>query len=269
MNWGSFIILLSNYNKNFKNICNFNLKFTHLLKSPSFIFGFIAIITLFIFYLLIIINYIQMGDKNNTLYIMSTMAQSQAAILAIIVSLTLVAVQISSQRFSPRITHVFLSKKIFWLLIGLFSFSILYDVLLIWVANDIGYKGTFFGILLMIFALISLFSYIKSVIETLEPSKVIKLISNDIKAEEIDLFLINFEKTENDPLIVISDIVNGGDRNFINQITIINGIDGLKTVFNNSIHHFANKYHITSESSIKKKKRYMINSMKLLNISEK
>ena len=62
----------------------------------------------------------------NMRYFLSAGVQSLAAILAIVVTLSLVAVQITSQNYSPRIFKIFTRDKRFWRLLLLYISSMLF-----------------------------------------------------------------------------------------------------------------------------------------------
>ena len=75
------------------------------------------------------------GSADSACYLLSALAQSQAAIVAIVVTLTLVAVQLVSQTYSLRVTYSFLKGWIFWLLLLIYGLSIMYDVMLLNMIN--------------------------------------------------------------------------------------------------------------------------------------
>jgi uncharacterized membrane protein len=68
------------------------------------------------------------GSADSARYLLSAVAQSQAAIVAIVSTLTLIAVQLASQTYSPRLMDLFLKGWQFWSLLFIFGISIMYDV---------------------------------------------------------------------------------------------------------------------------------------------
>ncbi|GEM_PF-1542726 len=66
------------------------------------------------------------AGSQNRLYLLSAIAQSLAAILALVVTITLVSVQLASQTYTPHVMHMKLRDKYFWTLIILYVLTILY-----------------------------------------------------------------------------------------------------------------------------------------------
>lgn len=71
------------------------------------------------------------GSADSARYLLSALAQSQAAIVAIVVTLTLVVVQLTSQTYLLRVTDLFLKKRAFWSLLLVYGVSIIYDMILL------------------------------------------------------------------------------------------------------------------------------------------
>lgn len=211
----------------------------YLIIKPAHILFFIISILFVVFMTLLIIKGLfKVGSSVNALSIMGTLAQSQAAILAIIVSLTLVAVQLASQRYSPRIISIFSKDRALLLLLGFYGISIIYDITVMWVITDNSPISLFvyLGITLMIMTFTCLFVYIKRVMDILEPNNIVKLLSEEIEPIKIEKFLDDVENIEKNPLITISDII-GASIILNDQITIVNGLKGLKIIFTKSLDH--------------------------------
>lgn len=129
-------------------------------------------------------------DSNNALYLLSALAQSQAAIIAIVVSLTLVAIQLSAQTYSPRVIDVF-NKIDFWILMIIYGISIFIDFLAIYVvpSSDCRFnKVVYCAILLAFIAFSVLFLFIKNTLEALKPSEIIGKLVNQSKVDSIARF---------------------------------------------------------------------------------
>ena len=70
-------------------------------------------------------------EATSARYMLSALVQAQAAIVAIVVSLTVIAVQLTASAYSPRVIDVFKSFKKnpdFWILLGFYGFSIFYGL---------------------------------------------------------------------------------------------------------------------------------------------
>ena len=123
-------------------------------------------------------------SNENARYLLGALAQSQAAVIAVVVTLTLIAVQLASQTYSPRVMDLFLkSWAAFHLLLLIYGTAIMYDLALLCKIPSVsadnapkmifvfGYALTFdflvvLGLALMVVALAALFWFI-----TLTPSK--------------------------------------------------------------------------------------------------
>ena len=113
------------------------------------------------------------GDLDSARYLLSAIAQAQAAIIALVVTLTLVAVQLASQAYSPRVMDLFRSFRNypFWLLLLLYFVSIMYDVAILGTLNkmnDPPENRISFAVFLTGFAIFALIPYIRNVITCLE-----------------------------------------------------------------------------------------------------
>jgi hypothetical protein len=130
--------------------------------------------------------------------LLSALAQSQAAIVAIVVTLTLVAVQLVSQTYSPRVMDLFFKGWPFWTLLLIYGISIMYDVVLLnmipLIAPDKTLNVTFHilcrvldiedlifvGLVLMTATFSALFLYIGYMMNKLKPKSIIKELSEEI-----------------------------------------------------------------------------------------
>jgi len=63
-------------------------------------------------------------DIENSRYLESALIQSLAAIFAIVVTVTLIAIQLASHNYSPRVAKLFIYDNWFWGLFLIFLFSI-------------------------------------------------------------------------------------------------------------------------------------------------
>ena len=116
----------------------------------------------------------------NTSRIFSTLAAAQATILAIVFSVTVVAVQLVTDRYSPRLVSLFVEDKTFRGTFWVFMFSIAIDVLglalqhifPLWVSTFFA----LFGICLAGIAMISLFNTIRTMLSRSTPEHLIDAI---------------------------------------------------------------------------------------------
>jgi hypothetical protein len=162
---------------------------------------------------IIVISYIMLlfppTDANSVRYMLSTLVQSEAAIIAVVVSLSLLGVQIVASSYSSRVIQVFKSARFFWLLI---IYYILTIILSMWVLmgirdNDFSYLWVIFSFNLGILAFLILVPYIWKVLELISPYILIDRISTKVTNESILSIRIAGERS--DPIQPIIDIIIG------------------------------------------------------------
>jgi len=148
---------------------------------------FIIILILFFLFLSLMTN-IYPKESTSSLYLLSALAQSQAAIFAIVISLNLLGVQIISTVYSSRVVSIFSDDfKYLW---GLYGISIFYDIILMnTLPNNLDQSHHILiiaSILVAILAFIAIIPLINNTINLLNPQNIIKKLSqnNDLSAEE-------------------------------------------------------------------------------------
>lgn len=149
-------------------------------------------------------------DVESVRALLGVLITSEAAILAIVVSLSLVAVQLAASSYSARVIEVFRKAPDLWILIGVYGVAMFYGL---WALNQTNSLEAHiaFSYYLGIFAFVALGPYIWKTLEMLKPSTVIKMLTGEITAQRIlDVAGKTKEKPEDkDPIQPIIDIVNG------------------------------------------------------------
>lgn len=134
----------------------------------------------------------------------SALIQSEAAILAVVITLSLVAVQQASSSYSHRVIEIFKDIKInsdFYILIGIYLIAMIYGSWVLKQINDdaSGNLANFQNTILFpsfeshvnltyilgIFAFIALVPYLLNTLNLLNPFKIIELLSEKITKENI------------------------------------------------------------------------------------
>jgi len=98
--------------------------------SKQYLIIFFIIVFYFIIWNLYNIKHFEIDD-NSARYLLSALLQSQAAIIAIVITMTLVAVQFTASAYSPRVIDIFKHDVVMWRLLLLYGFSIFYGVFLL------------------------------------------------------------------------------------------------------------------------------------------
>ena len=202
----------------------------HLICCLSFIFSALMLIVI------ISDRNIAINEKNSR-YLFSALAQSQAAIIAVVVSLTILAVQFVSQTYTPKVSDLFLRKKLFWFLILVYGSSIIYDLVIL---NSIDKNFTYLrlynyiGIAGMILSFSLLILFTKDVIDSLKPEQVIQDLINEIDMGMITAYTAKEKRTERDAvddhLILLIRVMTKAD-----DISAADGIDMLSDFFKKCI----------------------------------
>ncbi|NPE28489.1 DUF2254 domain-containing protein [Methanococcoides sp. SA1] len=143
-------------------------------------------------------------------YMLSALVQSLAAVIALVITLSLVAVQLSAQSYSSRVIDLYKKSPDMWILITVYISVIFYGLALIKfigintspLTNEI---ETFILIAYLagLFAFVSLIPYIWNTLALLNPSVIVQLLAEEITEEKI------IKVDGNDPLLPIIDIITG------------------------------------------------------------
>ncbi len=132
------------------------------------------------------------------------MAQALAAILAIVVGFSFVALQLSVKLGSPRVFDLVLKSRTFWCLLIIYGFSIVYDLVLLKMLTEETVESLVnwinFSVLLYVISFIFLFRYIYVTIDQLKPERIIQEIVK-IKSDDVECL-------ERDTILPIADIMN-------------------------------------------------------------
>ncbi|MBP2173288.1 DUF2254 family protein [Methanococcus voltae] len=118
------------------------------------------------------------------------LAVIQATVGGLLITLTLVAVQLTAQRYSESFNDIFLKSRNFWFLIGSYALSIVFDLVLVSSVNlNFIYNllvFTAFG--LFLFNLVYVLPYIQITLDNLKPENVLNEISK-VSTTEIMTYL--------------------------------------------------------------------------------
>ena len=174
-------------------------------------------------------------DVTSARYMLSALVQSQAAIVAIVITLTLIAVQLTASAYSPRVIDIFKKNPDMWILLGCYGVSIIYGLFLlkmvegtedevvsqsaIWTLGSVSISFEFcvsMAYWLGVFTFVALFPYMWNIISLLKSENVIKRLANKITKDKI-LEYIKLAKTSGgvekrlvaDPIQPIVDIIHG------------------------------------------------------------
>jgi hypothetical protein len=183
---------------------------------------------------------------------LSAVVQTQSAIIAIVITLTLIAVQLTASAYSPRVVDIFKKNPDMWILLSCYGVSIFYGFIVlklvketeggavsqsvIWSLGPISISFEFFVSLaywLGAFTFVALFPYMWYIISLLKSENIINRLANEITKDKI-LEYIKLAKTSGgvekrlvaDPIQPIVDIIHGSIMKYDLETTRV----GLKAV---------------------------------------
>ncbi|KAF5415507.1 MAG: hypothetical protein C5S48_05625 [Candidatus Methanogaster sp.] len=149
-------------------------------------------------------------DDGSARYLLSALLQSQAAIIAIVVTMTLVAVQLTASAYSPRVIDIFRNDRVMWVLLVWYGLSMFFGVFIL---ETIGSEYSnlnpwgitvslefcvFLAYLMGIVAFAGLFWHVGNVINFLKPKNIIEKLSEDITQGNVLEFIKSKEKQRED-----------------------------------------------------------------------
>lgn len=174
-------------------------------------------------------------DVDSARYMLSSLVQSEAAIVALVVTLSLVAVQLAASSYSARVIEVFRRTPDLWILIGIYGVAIFYGLGVLKLVeranpqvNSLSNLEEYiaFSYYLGVFAFVALVPYMLRTLDLLKPSTVINMLAEEITKENI--LSVRFEESgENDPIQPIIDIVRGSMMKYDYE-TIGNGLRAIR-----------------------------------------
>jgi hypothetical protein len=146
-------------------------------------------------------------DLESARYLLSTLVQSEAAIIALIISLSLVVVQIAASSYSTRMIDIFKNSYYIWTLIWFYLISMVYGLyVLMRISKETNASLCADICLSYCLGVVSFFAvipYIISMLEILKPEKIIETILQKITLDDILL-----DHSENDTNGVIQPLID-------------------------------------------------------------
>jgi hypothetical protein len=154
-------------------------------------------------------------DVDSARVALSAIVTSEATIVALVITFSLVAVQLAASSYSTRVIDVFKKAPDTWIVIGTYFIVIIYGMIVLKMIERVNPVSNISNLeifillayYLCIFAISSLIPYILNTLNLLKPSTVIKMLSERITKQRILLALKEKKIDENDPIQPIIDIV--------------------------------------------------------------
>ena len=174
--------------------------------------------------------------------VVGTLVTTEAAIIAVVVSLSLMGATLVAASYSSRAIDLFKNYPDFWIIMAIYIYSICYGLCVLKMItdeDDSSIEGSITAaIQLGMFALIAIALYIYSVVDLLNPSKIVQILSQKI---EVDSVLSSKRLGDkDDPFQPIIDIAISS-MNKYDEGTLADVLDAIgsrkKTLFYNGSWH--------------------------------
>lgn len=191
-------------------------------------------------------------DPDSARYMLSALVQSEAAIIAIVVTLSLVAIQLAASSYSPTIIGIYQKYPYFWLFIIFYLVNIIYGLYIINRIESYEQPSSIFNWVYMtdqmknsdqfdlrthltlayrlgVIAFLALIPYMWRILELFKPSTLLRKFSKDITKKSV----LN---QNNDPFQAVMGIITSSMMRY-DKGTVNIGLDTIKDriifIFNN------------------------------------
>ena len=124
-------------------------------------------------------------DIDNARYFLSAMVQAQAAIITLVITLTLIALQMASASYTPRVVDVMKKNPDMWYLLIIYIGAMSYGFIALKLVADPDRFLVSSVLVLGIYTFCILFLYMKDTIALLRPDNVVEMLVAEIHAENI------------------------------------------------------------------------------------
>jgi hypothetical protein len=138
---------------------------------------------------------------DNARSILCALVGSEAAIVAIVVSLTLIAIELTASAYSPRVIKISLKNPDMWILLGIYGGAIFSSILIL---KQLPYESWFptedlsLAFWLGVFSYAALVPYLRNIPQLLDPTNIVRRVSADIEKDKLFLKYIKDLKEAND-----------------------------------------------------------------------
>ena len=186
-------------------------------------------------------------ESENIRTLLTTFALAEASILAIVFSVTVVALQLVVTRYSARLTSLFVKEPLFRITFGLFIGAIAFDLLAVYSlpiqSSHLSNAAVGIAFALGGVSTIALYQFIQVMIQRSSPDELIRvLIERELApGEYLPKSVENFQEIEVHPLRplyrTIARAIELGEYQTAEQ-----GIDGLRTVLKRTFEYLESEY---------------------------
>ena len=189
------------FKSKYADINNWFEKKSHILKywrKRIKYYFLILFFSMLILHLIFIIFLPDETDSNSARYVLSAMIQSQAAIIALVVSLLLIAIQLTASSYSKRTISIVKRNPDFWIVLSSYMLSMSFSIIVLKLIenDDVHEFYISLSIYFTIFTFTILFPFLINALNILKPSSLIQELNNNITQKYI---ISNKKKIGSDP----------------------------------------------------------------------
>lgn len=205
-----------------------NKKKVHDQGSYLFVYIYLFLVVIIFSHIVVLLAKINFfhTDIHNAREMLGVLFESQATIIALVITLTLVAVQLTASEYSPRVVDIFRKDPYMWTLFILYGISMLYDLILlklveggemdvvdqsvIWSYGPVPISLEWLVSSALLFGTFTFFALIPFILHTinlLKPKNIINQLANEITKNK----LLNSKEDRIQPIV---DIIRGSIMNY-------------------------------------------------------
>jgi Predicted membrane protein len=174
------------------------------------------------------------NSVDNAEQVLSTLASVQAAAFAIVFSVIILGIQLSTSRYATRLADLFRSDAVYKKTVGVFGLSILLDIIALTLVNDVSDLALRYlvtaAIILAVISFFILYFFVDRILEQTTPEGIIKRVKYELTPSQIvaDAEAANSDSSERDPFLVPVSII----RSAISDRDVPAATQGLNVIDN-------------------------------------
>jgi hypothetical protein len=171
-------------------------------------------------------------QSDSARYLLSTLVQSEAAIIAIVVTLSLVAVQIAASSYSSKVIEIFKKMPSLWILIFIYISAMIQGLHVLKLieastGNTIGLENDILlSYYLGILAFLALIPYIWNTLGSLNVSVILKILSSGITKKNV--LAIEHPGYDDAPFQSVIDVITSSMMRY-DEGTVAIGLNSIKS----------------------------------------
>ena len=196
-------------------IDNFEYKFKEKIEKTNRenVIFIIASVLIFIFLINEYYNNPPINDRSNISSLFSLIVQILSSVFAIIITVSLVAIQLTAQNYSSKLIKIYTNSFHFKFMVLLYCIAIIFNIYVLFSIENIKEVWIYFSILLSMLAIVELIPFIFEINLNLDPKTIINHLVKNLKRYKIQDKHVDFEPYDSffQP---IEDIITRSISNF-------------------------------------------------------